>query len=157
MNIKIRSLIREEKADFMAIQETKLTEVDRFLWESLWGGADVNWAWVPSEGSSGGIISLWNSTVFTLSYTFSGKGFLGVCRVWNKPNTSCNLVNVFAPCNFPYKKQLWEALIMSKMGFGGGLWCVVGKFNSVKSITERREMRQNAQVPEMNKFQEFIE
>lgn len=77
---KIRSLIRCEEADFMAVQETKLDQVDRVLCESLWGDKNVNWAWVPSEGRSGGIISLWNRKIFTISYTFSGKRIFGC--VW---------------------------------------------------------------------------
>lgn len=77
---KIRSLIRCEKADFMAVQETKLDQVDMVLCESLWGDKNVNWAWVPSEGRSGGIISLSNRKIFTFSYTFSGKRIFGC--VW---------------------------------------------------------------------------
>lgn len=139
---KIRLLIREEDADFMAIQVTKIVEVDRFFCESLWGDQDVNWANVPSEGNSGGIISLWKNSLFSLIYTFSGKGFLGIFGIWIKTSTPCIVINIYSSCILAENKQLWADLITSKMGFGGYLWCIVRDFNALKRSSERRGINQ---------------
>lgn len=80
-----------------------------------------------------------------------------MCGVWNKSSLTCTVINVYAPCNFNDKKQLWDVLKMSRNGFAGDLWCVIGYFNSVKCSSERRGVGQNLQVSEMVKFQEFIE
>lgn len=62
----------------MALQETKLATVDRQLCEYLWGDQEVDWVFLPSDGNSGGILPMWNSSNFSLKFFFSGKGFLGV-------------------------------------------------------------------------------
>lgn len=46
---------------------------------------------------------------------------------------------------------------MSKRGFGGRLWCIVGDFNAVKSSAEKRGNSLNFLGAETRGFQEFIE
>jgi hypothetical protein len=49
---------------------------------------------------------------------------------------------------------------MSKSGFGDGLWCVVGDFNSVRNATERRGVRSislDSRNSEMREFDDFLE
>ncbi|PNX57396.1 cytochrome p450, partial [Trifolium pratense] len=41
-------------------------------------------------------------------------------------------------CDLSGKRRLWETLIMSKRGFGGGVWCVIGDFNAVLRREERK-------------------
>jgi exonuclease III len=55
---KIRELVRQNKIDFLALQETKLEDVTPSLCFSIWGSEDCDWLFRPSEGSSGGIISI---------------------------------------------------------------------------------------------------
>ncbi|KAK2449253.1 DNA-(apurinic or apyrimidinic site) endonuclease [Trifolium repens] len=55
---RVRELIREHKVDFIAIQETKMESISENFCYSLWGSSDCNWAFHPSEGASGGILSL---------------------------------------------------------------------------------------------------
>jgi hypothetical protein len=78
----IRDLEIKEKVDFLAIQETKLEMVTDSLCYFLWGGEDCSWAFLPSEGSSGGILSIWRKSSSSLIFTFSGEGFVGVCLNW---------------------------------------------------------------------------
>lgn len=56
---KIRSLVSSHNIDFIAIQETKLEVVSVGLCRSLWGDDDFDWVFWPSQGNSGGILSLW--------------------------------------------------------------------------------------------------
>lgn len=46
---------------------------------------------------------------------------------------------------------------MSKNGFGGQLWCVVGDFNEVKRSSERRGISSNNSESESREFQDFID
>jgi hypothetical protein len=55
---QIKQLILAEKVDFIAIQETKMEEITEAFCHSLWGGPDCDWACLPSEGNSGGILSM---------------------------------------------------------------------------------------------------
>jgi mannosylglycoprotein endo-beta-mannosidase len=60
---KVRELIALEKLDFLALQETKLEGVSGSLCSNLWGSVECDWEFVPSEGASGGILSLWRKTL----------------------------------------------------------------------------------------------
>jgi hypothetical protein len=66
----IKQLIQKEKIDFMAIQETKLEVISEALCFSLWGGSDCEWAFLPPEGNSGGILSIWRKVNSSLIFTF---------------------------------------------------------------------------------------
>ncbi|KAK2426239.1 hypothetical protein P8452_40952 [Trifolium repens] len=126
---------------------------------SLWGSCDCDWAYLPAEGNSGGILSIWNKVKTSLVFTFIGVGFVGVCLDIVNESRRCFVVNVYAKCNFRAKQQLWSDLIMSKRGFGEGLWCVLGDFNSVRDSSERRGVTQLGSggfSTEMVAFNSFI-
>jgi len=59
---KIYELVRQNKIDFLALQETKLGDITPSLCHLLWGSVDCDWALRPSEGSSGGILSIWDKS-----------------------------------------------------------------------------------------------
>ncbi|KAK7272942.1 hypothetical protein RIF29_13987 [Crotalaria pallida] len=60
-------LVRKNNVDFLAIQESKIEEVDSRCCASLWNDADFDWDFVPSSCRSGGIISIWRSSKFIKS------------------------------------------------------------------------------------------
>jgi exonuclease III len=68
---KIRDLLRQHKIDFMAIQETKMEDVSASFCATLWGDDDFDWAFLPSEGASGGILSIWRKSMTSVFYTFT--------------------------------------------------------------------------------------
>lgn len=78
----VRSLIRDSRLDFIAIQETKLEVVDERFCRSLWGNDGCGWAFLPSVGRSGGILSMWDSSLGRCIFSFTGFGFVGVCLEW---------------------------------------------------------------------------
>ncbi|MCH86377.1 putative transposon TX1 protein, partial [Trifolium medium] len=61
---RIRDLVQEQKFDFLALQETKMEDISEKFFQSLFGSVDCSWAFLPSEGSSGGILSIWNKAGF---------------------------------------------------------------------------------------------
>ncbi|PNX56749.1 cytochrome p450, partial [Trifolium pratense] len=155
---KVRDLIFQNQIDFMAIQETKLENVDEKLCVGLWGSQDCLWAVLPSEGSSGGILSIWRKSNSSLRFTFIGEGFVGVCIEWGVSKKVCFVVNVYAKCDSMAKRRLWELLLMSKRGFGDGNWCILGDFNSVASGEERRGVSQEVNfTADMRDFVGFVE
>jgi hypothetical protein len=136
-----------------------LETISEDLCHRLWGGSDCDWAFLPAEGKSGGILSIWRKVNSSLIFTFVGEGFVGVCLEWGVRKDICYVVNVYAKCDFNAKRRLWENIIMSKGGFGGGLWCVVGDFNAVRRRGERRGvglLTPSAYTMEMREFDRFI-
>jgi hypothetical protein len=89
-----------------------------------------------------------------------GEGFVGVCVDWGVLEKRCVVVNVYAKCDINAKRRLWENLLMSKQGFGNGLWCVVGDFNSVRRREDRRGVglsTSSSLAVERREFDDFVE
>ncbi|KAK2372071.1 hypothetical protein P8452_45480 [Trifolium repens] len=157
---KVRDLVRIEKLDFLALQETKLQSVSDSFPQMLWGNDDCNWASLASEGNSGGVLSIWRKSLFSLVFTFIGPGFVGVCLESLENQARYCVVNVYSKLNLNDKKQLWSDILMSRRGFGGCSWCIVGDFNSVREGSERRGAGLNTTaryMQELRLFDDFIE
>jgi exonuclease III len=139
---RIRDLVRDEKLDFLALHETKLQIIPESLPRSLWGNDDCSWAFLPSKGNSGGILSIWGNSHLSLIFTFVGVGFVGVCLESLDDHVRYCVLNIYSKCNLNDKRQMWNDIIMSRRGFGGCCWCIVGDFNSVRDQNERRGVGQ---------------
>ncbi|MCH90185.1 endonuclease/exonuclease/phosphatase family protein, partial [Trifolium medium] len=118
--------------------QTKVETVSKSLCNSLWGSDECDWVALPAVGSSGGILSLWRKSLGSLVFSFSGEGFVGVCLDLADKQTRCGVINVYAKCNLADKRRMWKDILMTRRGFGGVIWCVVGDFNSVIDMTEQR-------------------
>ncbi|MCH80013.1 LINE-1 reverse transcriptase like, partial [Trifolium medium] len=156
---KVRDLISVEKVDFLALQETKLEAVSGSFCNSLWGSAECDWVALPAVGNSGGILSIWRKSLGSVVFSFSGDGFVGVCLDLVEKQVRCGVINVYAKCNLVDKRRLWSDILMTTRGFGGVVWCVVGDFNSVIDLTERRGVGSNVtNFPsrEMVEFGQFL-
>jgi exonuclease III len=135
---KVRELVRRNKIELLAIQETKLESVDNGMCRRLWGDDKVAWSCNPALGRSGGLLTLWDGDKGKLLYSFQGQGFLGVCLEWGQKKVRVLTLNVYAPCNFEAKKQLWVELLVAKRTYTADLWCILGDFNSVRDSSERK-------------------
>jgi hypothetical protein len=93
------------------------------LCRSLWGSDDCDWAFLPSVGNSGGIISIWRKSDSNLLFSFVGEGFVGVCLEWGTLRERCLVVNIYSKCDLVAKQRLWEKLLLLKNTFGDGVWC----------------------------------
>jgi hypothetical protein len=152
--------VGSEKPDVLALQETKLEVVTESLIYGLWGNDDCDWSYVPAVGNSGGILSIWRKSLFLPVFSFSGCGFVGVCLEVIQDQCRCYVVNVYAKCNLNDKRRLWGEILNCKQGFGGGCWCVVGDFNSVRDNVERKGIRpgvSQSQSREVVEFDQFLE
>jgi hypothetical protein len=77
--MKIRELVQSQRVDFLAIQETKMEVVSDAVCRNLWGDDDCQWVFLPSVGSSGGILSIWNKSDSMFIFSFVGEGLVDVC------------------------------------------------------------------------------
>jgi hypothetical protein len=154
----IRQLIREENVEFLAIQETKLEVVTEALCYSIWGSEDCSWAFYPSVGNSGGILSIWRKSNFSLVFSFMGDGYVGVCLEWGISKTVCFVLNVYSKCDILSKQILWNNILEIKNELGNGNWSVIGDFNAVLMPEERRGVNvESSSNLEMNGFRGFID
>jgi hypothetical protein len=155
----IRDLVKEENLDFLAIQETKMEVISEALVFNLWGSSDCGWSFLPAIGDSGGVLSIWNKVKASPVFTFIRNGFVGVCLYLLAEGRRCYVVNVYTKCTLQDKRRMWGEILMSKGGFSDDLWCILGDFNSVRDISERRGVRthlQGGRNGEMVEFDEFL-
>ncbi|GKV47542.1 hypothetical protein SLEP1_g54439 [Rubroshorea leprosula] len=134
-------------------KKTKLEIIDRSLCRRVWGSENLDWVSKPSNGLSGGLLCIWNSTVFKKKEVLEGDNFIGVFGVWGEEETPVFILNIYSPCQLTRKRALWEELynlIKSKKG----CWCLTGDYNSVRRVEERAGCKELSR--EMKEFDEFI-
>ncbi|CAL5392116.1 unnamed protein product [Camellia sinensis] len=90
---------------------------------------------VDSEGSSGGLLCIWDPGVFQMSDCCSNRSFIMISgTLFN--SFECVIVNIFAPNVVGRREKLWNILGGLKSVFPKP-WCIGGDFNEIRSIGER--------------------
>lgn len=77
-NKDVKQLISNQKLDMLCLQDTKTDSFTRNVCVAMWGDEEVEWVSKPAVGSSGGILTMWNRSVFSLHATWLGSNFIGV-------------------------------------------------------------------------------
>lgn len=109
-------LIRKRKPDIVFIQESKLENVTRGEINRLSGTLNMEFSFVPAEGSSGGIITMWNKESFQ-PQSINTQGKLN--------SVDCTLVNVCAPNDLVSRRELWDEITQIRY-FSHMPWCLGG-------------------------------
>jgi len=92
------------------IQETKLEVVDDVLCRTLWGSDDVSYSFKPPIGASGGILTMWDSSVVDVWMSLNLSNVLIVKGKVIKNNVDFVMANVYAPCDNRGRQLLWKKL-----------------------------------------------
>lgn len=56
---------------------------------------------------------------------------------WIPEDQIVHIINIYSPCDIQSKRVLWESVKQLKIQNQGGLWCVLGDFNSIIIYSER--------------------
>lgn len=88
-------------------------------------------------GLSGGIASIWDPSLFQVSESIKGVGFLAIKGIWLKLRKKCCFVNVYAPQDPMRKRTLWNNLSDLINSDIDSCWFVFGDFNVVRLSEER--------------------
>ncbi|KAF1868132.1 hypothetical protein Lal_00018648 [Lupinus albus] len=99
---------------------------------------------------------MWRKDKFQMVSHNCGNGFLSVSGKFCNSNDVYHLINVYSPCNFREKHQLWSNLEQWKNSSSDRLWCFLGDFNSVRASFERRGCENHGRFKEMQAFDTFI-
>lgn len=135
---EIRRLISRRRPYVFYIQETKLEVVDDVLGRSLWGSEDVSYSFKPLVGASGGILTMWDTSVVDVFMTLNLSNALIVKGTFMKNNVDFILANVYVSCDNRGRQLLWNVLSILIQRHSTDAWCVLGDFNVVRSCEERR-------------------
>lgn len=132
----IRRLKIKHKINFIGIQETWFSDHSRINTAGCWDSSDFDFAGVDSTGRSGGLICIWNKSLFSKTEVIASRYFLIIMGNWCGIEGYINFVNVYGPQPIPDKRAVWEELL-SIIRSKPGKWVLFGDFNVVRRQEER--------------------
>ncbi|GKV06313.1 hypothetical protein SLEP1_g18214 [Rubroshorea leprosula] len=150
---EIGKLVREERPDFLFLQESKLERVDDDLSRTVWNSRECGWVMKESIGASGGLLCFWNKKNFDKTGDHTGDGYLRISGEWGIHKVKCSLVNVYGPNDRQKRLKLWDEL-RNMITEEGGRWLIAGDFNAVRCLEERRG--RTGESLDMREFDAFI-
>ena len=151
--IRLSHLLRMWKAEIICLQETKLTDIDHKVIQSLWGSEYVDWTFLGSNGAAGGIVMMWDRRVIekldeaTGYYSFSCK-FRNVLDQFE-----WSFIAVYGPNLDSERCFLWEELA-GLQSWWEVPWCIGGDFNVVRFLSKKTGMSSFNYA--MHEFSDFI-
>ncbi|PWA80208.1 RNA-directed DNA polymerase, eukaryota [Artemisia annua] len=122
---------------FNGKMESKSDDLSNFDFSKHWGNKAFGMEYVGSVGQSGGLICLWDSSIFDFNVVVKNRYFLRLSGVIKGSGKRINLINVYAPQGVAAKNVLW-GLIEGELRSSSGLWAVMGDFNAVRFAEERK-------------------
>lgn len=132
----LRRLISKHQPSFIFIQETKLENPDHRTMRTIWNDNDVDWAFSPSQGAAGGLISIWQKKSFHAQTIKVEKHWIGPKGSFPSSNFDCIMVNIYNPCSERERAKIWIEL--ENYYSSQNLPClIVGDFNEVLDPSER--------------------
>nr|XP_043639892.1 uncharacterized protein LOC122611005 [Erigeron canadensis] len=133
----IRGIKNKEKIDFISLQETQCASINETIIRKFWGKAKLGWEGVDPTGRSGGLICMWDTGIFNKIGGYKDSNYLIVKGNIKGYNESIWLAKIYAPQKLRDKKRLWERLTEIRNN-EGGIWLLMGDFNSVRIPEERK-------------------
>ncbi|KAL8499831.1 hypothetical protein ACS0TY_019718 [Phlomoides rotata] len=140
----------------VCLQETKREVVNNELCESFLPDKDLGWVYSGSNGASGGIITLWKKSAFSLDILWGVPGALAIKGTWTGDIKNLILINIYAPCGTKEQKRLWEDIQSWFPEHQDAMWCVCGDFNTVTNHSERKGGRGMGRDRRTRNFCKFI-
>lgn len=153
----VKALLRKVKADVCCIQESKLEKVSSRIIKSIWGNTPHDWEFAKSEGSSGGIITIWNPSVFVKSSFWCSKDILLVNGFQVEDGKGCSIINIYALNLSSHRNSLWDQLSIFVSQRVNDCVCLVGDFNCIRNVRERCGSSSSWNSSDMRNFNNFIE
>ncbi|GKV50624.1 hypothetical protein SLEP1_g57324 [Rubroshorea leprosula] len=133
---EVKKLVKEERPNFLFLQETKLERMDVVTCSQLWNSDEFEWVVKDSSGALGGLLCIWDRRHFVKKEELIGDGFVGLSGEWGVNKQQCFLINVYGPNDRQKRAKLWEELRKMKTDKEGH-WLIAGDFNAVRGPEER--------------------
>ncbi|XP_021986463.1 uncharacterized protein LOC110882867 [Helianthus annuus] len=129
----VKELRKINKVAFLALQETQMANLSDHFISKFWGNSTMATVSVDSVDRSGGIISVWDPSIFSVAVTVKAQSYILTSRTLVRSGEQLNVLNVYAPNDFSLRRVLWEELT-GLIRDRDGLWLAIGDFNEVSWI-----------------------
>nr|GEY59263.1 RNA-directed DNA polymerase, eukaryota [Tanacetum cinerariifolium] len=148
-----KELCVKHKVNFLAIQETKMEEIDLFSVRRCWGNSVFDHLHSNSVGNSGGILYIWDPNAFRKNSFTISDSFIIIRGAWLMSGIDLMIIAVYAPHDPSDKCMLWDYLNHVINQWNGEV-VIMGDFNEVRIKSDR--FGSNFNVHGANIFSSFI-
>ncbi|GJT80550.1 RNA-directed DNA polymerase, eukaryota [Tanacetum coccineum] len=104
----VKELNYKHRINLLALQETKMDCVSHMDVKSLWGNSNFDFVASDSLGNSGGILCIWEASIFKKDGATISDNFIAIYGTWLPRNVKILLVAVYAPQQPGSKRALWD-------------------------------------------------
>jgi exonuclease III len=132
----IRNKIKQGSCDIICLQKTKRSSFDLHYLENLYSLNFDCFDYIPSEGSSGGIITIWKGSRFSSQTVFKNNFAISIEFTVAISGATWILSNIYAPCSAEGRTKFlnwFENIDMPD----GTYWLIVGDFNLIRRLSDR--------------------
>jgi mannosylglycoprotein endo-beta-mannosidase len=149
----VYSKIEECAASIVCLQETKKSEIDMNFIKNIAPRRLDQFAFVPADGASGGLLVIWASNTFSAQVLLQECFGLVINFKSKLSSDTFTLVNVYGPCEGIARENFIAWLFHLDIP-DDSLWLIVGDFNFYRYSDNRN--RSGANVTGMATFNEVI-
>ncbi|XP_071728684.1 uncharacterized protein [Rutidosis leptorrhynchoides] len=134
----VKKLIKKEKPDFVAFQETRLNLVEDKWVQSIWGSPNCDFIQKSRDGMAGGQLLLWDTSSFEAVDIIRANvdRVIGVNGIWKENGSIVNVINIHGPHEDQKKVELWDAL-SNLLNQADEPFIMGGDFNEERDELER--------------------
>ncbi len=133
----VRSVVSKFRGAVLCLQESKVEVVSRSFLREFAGPCFDKCHFVRSVGSAGGIVTCWNSKLFSCTEVIVRRFSLTVRLKVAQSGSNIYITNVYGPPSWEGKEEFCNELLALDGVCSGG-WVVCGDFNLTRSLQERR-------------------
>nr|GEV28474.1 RNA-directed DNA polymerase, eukaryota, reverse transcriptase zinc-binding domain protein [Tanacetum cinerariifolium] len=127
--------IHDENVDSDS-EKSKMTRLELYRLKSMWGNYSFDFACSMARGRSGGLITMWDTSLFVKSNLWCDDNFIIVQGNWTSSDDTFFMINVYGPQDSISKASLWRRLY-SFISSHQGKYVICGEFNEVIFEYER--------------------
>jgi exonuclease III len=136
--LALSNKIEESGCDIICLQETKREHFDLQYVKKFCPKKFSKFLFVPSVGASGGIIIIWNGSIFSGDLAFQNEFSLSVNLTNNLTNEKWLLTNIYGPCHCDQKVVFLDWFSNIDMPDNTD-WIVMGDFNFIRKPSDRNK------------------
>ncbi|GJY47483.1 RNA-directed DNA polymerase, eukaryota, reverse transcriptase zinc-binding domain protein [Tanacetum coccineum] len=103
---------------------------------SVWGNFSFDYVHSDAVGQSGGILSVWDPSMFQKSNCSVSDYFVMVYGMWIPSGKNLLVISIYAPQELSEKRMLWDYLRIKICNWDGDV-VIMGDFNEVRASSER--------------------
>jgi exonuclease III len=129
--LALASKIEESNCDIICLQETKRESFDMEYIKKYCPKKFNKFEFLPLVGAAGGIIIIWNNSLFTGTLAFQNDFSISVSFTYNLSRNSWILTNVYGPSQAYRKADFIEWFTNIDMPEDMD-WLILGDFNFIR-------------------------